>query len=1133
MSTVPFDHLLGSRKISANNTVETGSLIRSEKCEKNNIDADVYLKVDEEEETLCSDPAGEEKKVCEEKKIQFFTDVEIRICDNYPCKESIKIDMNNAREDSTSEKPLKSELANSNVALNVSTDVGKQDHVMLEGDTYILPCEKTPPKKKRNSSEHYIDETISDREEIMENRVKESFHLLSKPCIPLTGQKSIHVLGYPSISREKGPEEYNLLSCRSKCRERSLSYENVTNFQPSSCEDTLFDHSHEKKKFSDSVLAFNEHLKEAMESGKTYNTAATSTTDGTCTNRCICEKDGPQTGSCETVCSVNDRHPFSPLKSEVQRSVERKGDDSIAVGEVKDVSCKMCDGENTYFHDNSEVVKYHHGEVAAYSDNGSSENGGYNEGNNGCVRENNLIDESDFFEGKKENNISKDKNSIIGGFFEERNMYLGGGNPNDILQRGDRKNVMENYDDQVKETHVNNTNKKRNEKGEAENDLALYREDIWEEKNSRCAHGTDTISNPGGSSVMHEGPIGMPNPDYENECMNAPGRGGDNEISLGKGEFTNEETGENEYYAGSCNISVVNMMEEGSNRYNPNNKENCGTVGSGMITQEYDENRDSLSKVVKGGKRKIKCELNGERKMMKRGKTKLKTNVNEEEKNKIKKKKKKIPGRVYKVIVRGKECWRAEWLVQKNQEEDDIKMDSFNTPSEQRERVDLNSNYMYSQNVDRSNNIKNKKENKGCMQKKSKQFSVSVYGYENARLFALFELIKYNSVPDSLKDEANICIYNIKRNMLNPESSSNKSFSGQFLHFLLADEINECSSVRSNKREKNSVNDFHFCSGCNTDFLRNRDLQRRTADRVVENRQNVHYNDLSIRVNGGNEHTGGCYSGDLYNSEGHQMMDVRKEGVNDLSIPSENNFYSRAHYSNHCTNTHNSNNPSIHNLNNLVYNINSYDFSSRNLENTFISNNNSSINVTSNYNPLYSVFNGEKNEEHTGVLFDTSSGNGNKYINGGKKNWCAHKNNIFQEALNNLERKMGGNLCEPNYSLDHGITRGITGGITTAASHGHVNSQCEARSRQEQMHETSLMYRNFQQPRGSNAHNGRVAHEFYDGQDGNDDGNQRSNMDTVAPDFSGKRMNQNIMFIHNQGFTPFNSSNRSVNRINT
>ncbi|SBT31775.1 conserved Plasmodium protein, unknown function [Plasmodium ovale wallikeri] len=1132
MSTTPFDHPLDSRKSSDNNTAETGSLIRSEKFEKNNIDAYVPLKVDEEEDTLCSDPAGEEKKICEEKKIQFFTDVEIRICDNSPCKESIQIDMNNAREDAPSEKSLKSELANSSVPLNVSTDVRKQDHVMLEGDTYIFPCEKTSQKKKKNSSEHYIDETISDREEIMENRVKENFHILSKPGIPLTGQKGNHVLGYPFISREKSPEEYNLLSCRSKCGERSLPCENVTNFKPSSCEDnTLFDHSHEKKKFSDSVLTFNEHLKEATESGKTYNTAATSTTDGTCTNRFICQKDGTQTGSCETVCSVNDKHPFSPLRSEVQRSVERKGDDNIAVGEVKDVSCNMCDGQSTYFHDNSEAVTYHHGEAAAYSDNGSSENGGYNESNNDCVRENNLIDESDFFEGKQGNNISKDRNSIIGGFFEERNMYLGRGNPNEVLQKGDRNNVMENYDDQIEATHVNNTNKKRNEEGEAKNDLTLCREDIWEEKNNRCAHRTDVVSNQGGSRVMHEGPIGVTNPDYENECTNVSRRSGDNEVSLRKGEFTNEGTGKNEYYAGPCNISVVNMMEEGSNHYNPNNKEYCGTVGSGMITQEYEENRDPLSKVVKGGKRKIKCELNGERKMMKRGKTKLKTKVNEEEKNKIKKKKKKIPGRVYKVIVRGKECWRAEWLVQKNHEQDDINVDNINTPSEQRERVDLNSNYMYSQNVDRSNNITNKKENKGYMQKKSKQFSVSVYGYENARLFALFELIKYNSVPDSLKDEANICIYNIKRNMLNPESSSNKSFSGQFLHFLLADEINECSSVLSNKREKNSVNNFHFCNGCNADFLRNRDLQRRTTDMAVENRQDVHYNDLSIRVNGGgNEHTGGCYSGDLYHSEGHQMMAVRKEGVNDLSIPSENNFYSRAHYSNQCTNTHNSNNPSIHNLNNLVYNINSYDFSSRNLENTFISNNNSSINVTSNYNPLYSVFNGEKNEEPTGVLFDTASGNGNKYINGAKKNWCAHKNNIFQEALNNLERKMGGNLGEPNYSLDHGIARGITGGITAAASRGHVNSQCETRSRQEQMHETSLMYRNFQQPNGVNAHNGRVAHEFYDGQE---DGSQRSNMDTVAPDFSGKRMNQNIMFIHNQGFTPFNSSNRSVNRINT
>ncbi|SCM19424.1 conserved Plasmodium protein, unknown function [Plasmodium chabaudi adami] len=570
-----------------------------------------------------------------------------------------------------------------------------------------------------------------------------------------------------------------------------------------------------------------------------------------------------------------------------------------------------------------------------------------------------------------------------------------------------------------------------------------------------------------------------------------------------------------------------------------------------------DINNESIVKC----KRKIKSDENGENRMVKteQKNVRMKDELDEDDKdelygipdkkrrkkNKKKKKKKKIPGRVYKVIVRGKECWRAEWLVQKNQEnieteKEETKMDTYSIMKlENREEVD--------KNVDKMN-VSN-------FQKKSKQFSVSVYGYENARLFALFELIKYNSVPDSLKEEASICIHNIKKNIMNSENATNKSFSGHFLQFLLADENSEYSSLLYKKLEDNviqnvnkySIHDMNNTNRMNLfqsqgkeigfrnekDFPLQYDNENGHGNIVDGTIWNVQNNERDLFYNNNNSNK--CRN-DYYYNNSNDLVKLKKENNEKLVTFNDNNFYNKANYINRYNNPYiSNNNPSIHNLNNLVYNINSYDFNPMHIRNGYTNDNNSTINISS-QNSNYRGFGEEKDIQKKKNFFNTNSVR--KYVGDiNTKPMDGFKQNLFEKVLNNLENKMGNNNPYNYNSLDHHINSKVKSTYpysndaisndatsnTTMINHGtnnnQINNETEIRNSQHILHDNLLMYRNFMNQNPCDIGNG-------------DKNSENDRVEKIAPNFEGAFLNKNnIVFKHNANFNPF--LGRNVSNINT
>ncbi|CAD2088037.1 conserved Plasmodium protein, unknown function [Plasmodium vinckei lentum] len=569
-------------------------------------------------------------------------------------------------------------------------------------------------------------------------------------------------------------------------------------------------------------------------------------------------------------------------------------------------------------------------------------------------------------------------------------------------------------------------------------------------------------------------------------------------------------------------------------------------------------------------KRKIKNDESRENKMIKTDQenVRMKDELNEDDKdelyeipdkkrrkkNKKKKKKKKIPGRVYKVIVRGKECWRAEWLVQKNQEnieneKEERKMDTYSIMKlENAENDDKNCDKNVDKNIDKMN-VSN-------FQKKSKQFSVSVYGYENARLFALFELIKYNSVPDSLKEEASICIHNIKKNIMNSENSTNKSFSGHFLQFLLADENSEYSSLLYKKLEDNVIQNVNKYSMHDMNNINRMDLFPSQGKEIgFRNEKNftVQYDDENGHGNivdgtiwnaqnnerdlfyNNNNHSNKCRN-DYYYNNSNDLIKLKKENNEKLITFNDNNFYNKSNYINRYNNPYiSNNNPSIHNLNNLVYNINSYDFNPMHIRNGYTNDSNSTINISS-QNSNYRVFSEEKDIQKKKNFFNTNSIR--KYVGDiNTKPMDGFKQNLFEKVLNNLENKMGNNNLYNYNSLDHHINSKVkptypysndnisndTTTTTTMINHGtnnnQINNETGIRNSQHILHDNLLMYRNFMNQTPCDI--GNV-----------DKNNENDRAEKMAPNFEGAFLNKNnIVFKHNANFNPF--LGRNVSNINT
>ncbi|GAW79287.1 hypothetical protein, conserved [Plasmodium gonderi] len=369
-------------------------------------------------------------------------------------------------------------------------------------------------------------------------------------------------------------------------------------------------------------------------------------------------------------------------------------------------------------------------------------------------------------------------------------------------------------------------------------------------------------------------------------------------------------------------------------------------------------------------------------------KTKVKTE------KKKKKKKKKIPGRVYKVIVRGKECWRAEWFVQKNVEERDFKIGNSEMPIMKMEKDNHDINHQHGVN-ENSLVQTDKNNNKNSLMKKSKQFSVSVYGYENARLFALFELIKYNSVPDGLKDEANICIYNIKKNLLREEGSTNKSFSNHFLPFVLADESNIYSSSLCRKIRGDVIRNFDKCN----DGMSSNNIHRIGVSTGESDINLCSSNSSQCRSSRSTNQQGqkdemcvfrqepffGGYN-NLLNKMGHSrnFNCLASHGISQISQGSNPIGQGTSQHNVVTNSTCQMNLSPMGCVNNRIHNMNTYNLNSRNMDHHHLH-----MNVPKNYIHSYGPLGGESIKQHNGMLFKRFV----KHTSGSERDWNFPRNN--------------------------------------------------------------------------------------------------------------------------------------------
>lgn len=377
-----------------------------------------------------------------------------------------------------------------------------------------------------------------------------------------------------------------------------------------------------------------------------------------------------------------------------------------------------------------------------------------------------------------------------------------------------------------------------------------------------------------------------------------------------------------------------------------------------------------------------------------------------------KKKKKKIPGRIYKVIVRGKECWRAEWFVQKSLQEMSypngrvhVAMAKTNREANQEMNTETNTEMktdaeakMKTEKGSECFQVSHPHGNESSVVKKSRQFSVSVYGPENARLFALFELIKYNSVPDGLRDEANLCICTIRKNLMVQGGSSNKSCSGPFLPLMFADWDDAYSPALFRKIQGDMVRNWgQFTNGGCSDIHSGSTEVHDFGGSKEEPPQAVPHLDGYSFPRKGNHEGGFDYvvrCGGDFTSLGENPPSGAPNQANQQNQPNRGNSHPNL-LSNHSNRVNNStghtDNPSSHNQNNLVHSINAYNLYSRHMADTFAPNKPSMVNLHKNFNSSDHAY-GPHAEEILKLQNRFSFGHLDEYTNEANRNWALRIN---------------------------------------------------------------------------------------------------------------------------------------------
>ncbi|VUZ93548.1 conserved Plasmodium protein, unknown function [Plasmodium vivax] len=352
-----------------------------------------------------------------------------------------------------------------------------------------------------------------------------------------------------------------------------------------------------------------------------------------------------------------------------------------------------------------------------------------------------------------------------------------------------------------------------------------------------------------------------------------------------------------------------------------------------------------------------------------------------------KKKKKKIPGRIYKVIVRGKECWRAEWFVQRGFQEMSCNATAKVMPKMKTETGSGSDQVSRPYGGEHPPLRSHNHGNENSFVKKSKQFSVSVYGPENARLFALFELIKYNSVPDGLREEANVCICNIKKNLMVQGGSADKSRSGHFLPLMLAGWDDAYSPALFRKIQGDMVHTWgQFTDGGGSD---------------------VHMACSGI-------HSGSCkeppraaprFDGHSFPRKGNPaggFDQVDRRGGDFASLGGDAPSYAPSRrndqptlMSNHPNRLPNcsghADNPSAHHQNNLVHSINAYNLHSRHMAHMFAANKPSMASLHKSFNSSDYAYR-PHGEELVKLQNGFSFGQLNEQTSGINRNWALRVN---------------------------------------------------------------------------------------------------------------------------------------------
>ncbi|ANQ06240.1 Uncharacterized protein PCOAH_00005310 [Plasmodium coatneyi] len=394
---------------------------------------------------------------------------------------------------------------------------------------------------------------------------------------------------------------------------------------------------------------------------------------------------------------------------------------------------------------------------------------------------------------------------------------------------------------------------------------------------------------------------------------------------------------------------------------------------------------------------------------------------------KKKKKKKKIPGRIYKVIVRGKECWRAEWFVQKGLQEINCHNGGVHAAMAKTEMNTETNTVINTKTETGSGSFQESHPpgNENSLVKKSRQFSVSVYGPENARLFALFELIKYNSVPDGLREEANLCICSIKKNLMVQGGSSNKSRSGHFLPLMLSDWDDAYSPALFRKIQGDMVRNWgQFTDGGS------RDVRVCSGNKEEPPRTAPHFDGYSYprkgNQSGGFDHVIRC-SGDftsLGENPPNRVPNQPNRGNNHPNLVSN--------HPNRLNNpTGHVGNSSSHNQNNLVHSINAYNLHSRHMAHTFAANKPSIVNLQKGFNSSHHAY-PPHGEEILKLQNGFPFGQLDEYTNGANTNWALRVNH-------------------PGYHYNYARGDDKIRSMATCASHhsypnGYVNSHEDVRS---------------------------------------------------------------------------------------